>query len=125
MTEKEKLYETLGELLFAIAKADGVIQNEEKDSLNELLRNHSWASEIKWSFNYEATNNASVEETYKKVINFCHRFGPTPEYEEFIEAMKIVAKASNGIDHKESEIISSFSSDLIERFQRDLEKMQR
>lgn len=124
MTEKEKLYETLGELLFAIAKADGTIQNEERGTLNEMLKNHPWASQIKWSFDYEETKNSSIEETYNKVINFCHSYGPTPEYDEFISAMKMVAKSSNGIDHNESEIISSFSKDLIERFQRDLDKMR-
>jgi len=50
MSEKEKLYETLGELLYVIAKADGLIQEEERASLDELLKSHSWAKEIKWSF---------------------------------------------------------------------------
>lgn len=124
MKNKEKLYETLGELLFAIAKADGIIQNEERDSLNELLKDHTWASDIKWSFNYEESRESSVEETYNKVIDFCHSYGPTPEYNEFIDAMKFVAKSSQGIDQNESEIINSFSQDLIERFQRDLDRMQ-
>ncbi|NVK66305.1 MAG: TerB family tellurite resistance protein, partial [Flavobacteriales bacterium] len=70
MTEQEKLYEVFGELLYAIAKADGIIQPEEKDALGELLQKHAWASEIKWSFNYEASKNSSVEEVYNKVINF-------------------------------------------------------
>ncbi|MBB6459296.1 TerB family tellurite resistance protein [Flammeovirga kamogawensis] len=120
MKNTEKLYETLGELLYAIAKADGLIQDEERDALNELLKNHSWASEIRWSFNYEENQNATVEETYNKVINYCHSYGPTAEYEEFIDAMKFIANASNGIDEDESKIINSFSKDLIERFQRDL-----
>ena len=40
MTDKEKLYETLGELLYAIAKADGVIQAEEKEALEKMFKNH-------------------------------------------------------------------------------------
>jgi len=124
MTEQEKLYETLGELLFAVAKADGVIQDEERESLSELLKNHPWASEIKWSFNYEENRNSSVEDIYNKVISYCHSYGPTPVYEEFIDAMKFVASASQGIDESESKIISSFSKDLIGRFQRDLEKLK-
>lgn len=122
MTKQEKLYEVLGELLYTIAKADGIIQPEEQNALNDLLQKHSWASEIQWSFNYEASKNASVEETYNKVINFCHAYGPTPVYEEFIDAMKFVANASDGIDETESNIINSFSKDLIARFQRDLDR---
>ena len=121
MTEKEKLYETLGELLFVVAKADGVIQVEEKEALDQLLANHSSGKEIKWSFNYEVNKNNSIEETYKKVIDFCKHYGPAPEYNEFISAMKTIAHASNGIDASESKVINSFSNDLIERFKKDLE----
>ena len=123
MTDQEKLYETLGELLFVIAKADGKIQNEERDSINTLLSNHTWGSQIKWSFDYEEKNNTSTEETYNKVINFCHSYGPSPVYEEFIDAMKFIAKSSDGISENESEVISSFSEDLIARFQKDLDRL--
>jgi len=120
MTEKEKLYETLGELLFVAAKADGIIQEEEKEALHQLLEDHSYGKEIKWSFNYTANKNPSIEETYKKVIDFCKNYGPAPEYKEFISAMKTIAEASNGIDVSESKIINSFSRDLIERFQKEI-----
>ncbi len=123
MTDKEKLYETLGELLFVIAKADGIIQNEEREALDKLLQKHSWASEIKWSFNYEESADSSAEATYNKVINFCHSYGPTPEYNEFIDAMSFIAESSQGIDQNESRVISSFSKDLIERFQKDLDRL--
>lgn len=122
MTNQEKLYEVLGELLYAIAKADGIIQDEEKQALNELLSKHSWASEIKWSFNYEESKNSTTEDIYNKVLNFCHSYGPTPVYEEFIDAMKFVANASDGIDENESKMINSFSKDLIARFQSDLDR---
>lgn len=120
MTDKERLYETLGELLFTVAKADGVIQNEEKEALDQLLANHSSGKEIKWSFNYEANKNSTVEETYNKVIDFCKNYGPAPEYVEFIDSMKTIANATNGIDKSEATIIDSFSADLIARFQKDL-----
>jgi uncharacterized tellurite resistance protein B-like protein len=122
MTSQEKLYEVLGELLYVIAKADGIIQDEEQEALNELLKRHAWASEIKWSFNYEANKNSDPEETYNKVINFCHGYGPTAIYNEFIDAMNFVASASKGIDEDESKVIHSFSKDLIARFQRDLDR---
>ncbi len=125
MSEIEKLYETLGELIFVIAKADGLIRDEERDAIKDLLKGHTWAEQINWSFNYEESKNSSIEETYNKVINFCHSYGPTPEYNEFIEVMNIVAEASQGIDEQESKIINSFSKDLIARFQRDLEAINR
>jgi len=122
MTEKEKLYETLGELLYVVAKADGVIQEEEKETLEKLFKYHAWASEIKWSFYYESKKESPVEETYNKVINFCHAYGPAAEYNEFIDAMKDIAEASSGIDNEEETRIGLFSKDLIARFQKDLDR---
>ena len=121
--DKEKLYETLGELIYAIAWADGVIQEEEEFVLNSILETHPWASTIKWSFDYEKNKQHTVEETYKKVIDYCKNYGPTEEYAEFIDLMTRVASANEGIAEKEQEIITSFSKDLTERFKRDIEKL--
>ncbi|UKN02790.1 TerB family tellurite resistance protein [Paracrocinitomix mangrovi] len=123
MTDQEKLYETLGELIYAVAMADGVIQKEEREALSQLLNRHSWAAEIKWSFDYEEANKSTVEETYNKVINYCHSYGPSPIYKESIAAMKTIAHASDGIDKNEDNIISSFSTDLIARFQKDIDRL--
>ena len=121
MTDKEKLFETLGELLFAVAKADGVIQPEEKFALERFFEEHNYSSEVTWSFNYEQNKGHSVEEAYTKAIDFCKHFGPAPEYEEFIKAMKVIAKASDGIDQSEKKIINNFSNDLMTKFRKDLE----
>ncbi len=123
MTDQEKLYETLGELLYVIAKADGVIQVEEREAIQELLKGHSWANDIQWSFNYEESKQPSIEELYDKVIIACHRVGPSPIYTEFISSMNSIASASNGVDKNEDGLITSFSSDLIARFSKDIEKL--
>ena len=122
MSEKEKLYETLGELLYAVAKSDGVIQEEETEALKKLFENHPWGKEIMWSFNYEDNKASTVDEVYNKVISYCHSIGATPEFEEFKSAMNTIAQAADGVDAKEDKIITSFSKDLIIRFQKDLEK---
>lgn len=121
---KEKLYETLGELIYVIAQADGIIQDDELEALEDILSTHPWASTIRWSFNYEMAKNKDVDDLYQKVINSCHSFGPTPEFDEFIELMNVVASASAGIDAHEEKVISSFSKDLIERFIKDTENLR-
>lgn len=123
MKKEEKLYEVLGELLFAVAKADGVIQEEEKVALKNLLENHPLGTEILWSFEYEESKNTTIDEVYNKVINYCHSYGPTPIYEEFIKSMKIIAEAAEGVDANEEKIINSFSKDLLERFQQDANRL--
>lgn len=122
MTETEKLYETLGELIYVVAKADGVIQESELESLSNLLKGHKFANEINWSFNYEASKDRSVEEVYAKVISVCDTIGPSPIYKEFIDMMNVIASADAHLDHKEEEVIHSFSKDLIERFKRDTDR---
>ncbi len=124
MTPEERLYENMGELLYVIAKADGVIQDEELDVVKEILKDHKWAEEIKWSFIYEASREHSIEDIYKKVITSCHMHGPSPIYAEFIDAMNKVAAARNGIDKDEQEKIDAFSKDLISRFQKDIDDME-
>jgi len=121
MSDDYKLYETLGELMYVVAKADGIIQKEEVSALQDMLVGHPFGKEIKWSFDYEKANNSSVEEVYKKVIDFCQHYGPSARYEEFIDAMNIVAKSSVGIDANEEAVINSFSADLIAKFQKDIQ----
>ena len=82
MKKKERLYEALGELIYAVAKADGLIQKEEFSMLDSLLKDHPWASTIKWSFNYEVSRNKSLDDIYEKAINHCQHYGPAPEYIE-------------------------------------------
>ncbi|WP_306639736.1 hypothetical protein [Sanyastnella coralliicola] len=120
MSKQEKLYETLGELLYAVAMADGVIQSEESDAMKSLLKNHPWATTISWSFDYEVAKENKVEDVYKKAVSYCHSYGPTPEYEEFISAMEMIANAHEGTSNEEAEIVTGFSRDLIARFRRDL-----
>lgn len=122
MTKKERLFETFGELLYVVAMADGVIQPEEFQALENIIKNHPLSETIKWSFNYEKTKGQSIEELYNKVISDCHHNGPDPDYEFFISSMKTLADANNGTSQEEDHIIKNFSKDLLARFQRDLEK---
>lgn len=122
--DKEKLYETLGELIYVIAQADGLIQDSEIALLEEIIANHPWGATIGWSFNYELNKDNDVEDLYKKVINTCQDYGPSPEYAQFIEIMNAVASASEGIDDHEDKAIANFSKDLIERFSQDTEPLR-
>lgn len=123
MTDKEKLYETMGELIYAIAMADGEIQKEEQEAINNILANHRWASNIKWSLDYEKEHHHSVREVYHKVMSYCISHGPSEDYVEFVDVMIRVAEASNGIDEDEMALINEFSFKLSEHFQGDLDKL--
>ena len=61
MVGKTELYDAFGELIYAVAKADGFIQNEEVGKLQELLASHTWGKEIGWSFNYEREKKQDLQ----------------------------------------------------------------
>ncbi len=119
----EKLYSTLGELIYAVAKADGLIQDTEFAKLEELLEGHDWAETIRWSFEYEVKHDSDAEQVFQKVINKCEAHGPAPEFLEFIDLINQIAEASNGIDEQEERVITGFSHDLIARFRKKIKSM--
>jgi uncharacterized tellurite resistance protein B-like protein len=124
MVAKEKLYEAFGELIYAVAKADGVVQGEEVAVLEHILRNHSWAKDIVWSFKYEAQKDNSVEYVYNKAMDIFKENGPSAEYEHLISILHTVAEASqlnSASEATEKEIINLFQQDLIKRFREDLQ----
>ena len=87
MSSTDRLYDAFGEIAYAIAKADGLIDQDEIDALTQILENHPWASNIKWSFNYEWLRDEDAEVIYKKAITRCMEYGPSPEYANFIDLM--------------------------------------
>lgn len=123
--EAQQLYEAFGELLYMTAMADGIIQLEELDKLDEILQGHPWAEEIKWSFNYETKKHHSIEYLYKKVVDTFEQHGPFSEYQFFVETMEKLAESSNGIDTDEDEFINEITRDIATRLKIDLEKINR
>lgn len=113
---KEKLYDALGELIYAVAQADGLIQKQEVERLHQVLLAHPWSREIQWSFNYENRREQSVEEAYSKAIETCKEFGPSREYAFLFEVLQAVAEASHGVDTNELEIIQRLKGDLKQHF---------
>ncbi len=120
MVTREKLYEAFGELIYAVAKADGIVQGEEIAALEYILRNHSWAKDIVWSFHYENQKDNTVEYVYNKALDIFKEHGPSNEYEHLLSILQAVAEASQGTSATEKGIINLFQQDLINKFKNDL-----
>jgi uncharacterized tellurite resistance protein B-like protein len=119
---KERLYDAFGELIYTLAMADGLIQAEEIKALDRILEGHPWASQIKWSFNYEVNKNLDLKDVYKKALGTFTQHGQDKEYAYLIEVLQEVAKASDGIDEDEQKMIENFQQDLRENFIIEMEK---
>lgn len=124
MVSRDRLYQTFGELLYVVAMSDGVIQKEEVETLEEILKAHPKGAAIKWSFDYESENQNDIEVLYKKVIEVFSDNGPDQEYDFMMYALAKIADASEGMDTKEEKVITNFSKDLLERFKKDIEKIK-
>jgi len=121
MIEKKRLYDAFGEIIYVLAMADGKVQVEEMDVLEEELMKHPWAEEIEWSFNYERKRKNDLAEVYKKAMQTFVDHGPDQEYKRLLEIMEYVAAASNKIDSRELEMILSFQYDFKQRLKKDLQ----
>lgn len=113
---KERLYDALGELIYAVAKADGLVQESETQKLEEILQHHPWASQIHWSFHYEQNRENALEQAYAKALDTCKEYGPSEEYEFLFDVLYEIAKASNGLNTEEAQVIVRFKLDLKEHF---------
>lgn len=120
MVGKTELYDAFGELIYAVAKADGLIQNEELEKLEALLAEHPWGQEIQWSFNYEKGKDKDLKAAYDKALYTCQEFGPSAEYAELLNILEQIAAASDGIDAAEAKLIQDFEAELRMKFRKDL-----
>jgi len=120
MIKRERLYDAFGELIYAVAMADGSVQEEEIKALEKLLKQHPWAKEIEWSFNYEHSKNNSLEDAFNHAMTICKENGPDPEYKYLLDVMTKVAESFNGIVPQEQKVIENFKSDLHRQFEQDL-----
>lgn len=122
MIKRERLYDAFGELIYAIAMADGSIQSEEVEALESILSQHPWAKQIEWSFNYENEKHHTVDQAYKNAIEVCIQNGPDPEYKYLLDVMVFVADSFGGIVPQEKELIDKFKADFRYRFINDMKK---
>jgi len=114
----DKLYDAFGELVYVLAMSDGELQSEELSTLESLLKEHKWASEIQWSFNYEKGKARDIEDVYNKVKFACFDVGPHPEYAQMLDVLEKVAASSLGIVEEEQAVIDRFKKDLIDEFRK-------
>jgi uncharacterized tellurite resistance protein B-like protein len=123
MVKREKLYDAFGDLIYAVALADGAIQSVEIQALEKCLEGYEGAKDIRWSFDYNHKKLKTVEETYQAAIEVCKENGPDPEYTYLAKVMEEVALAYQGIVPSERKIMDGFVTDLKTRFVQDLKKM--
>ena len=116
----QNLYYALGELAYAIAKADGAIQNEEKQTLHhivisELKKNNFDIENIEIIPRFMEQDHVPVETTYQEALDVMR----TNSFylneilkEKFISFIQTVADAFPPVTTEEQFIIDRFKKDI-------------
>jgi len=116
MVSETKLYDAFGEIIYAVAIADGMIQDEEIKVIEEQLAKYTWGENAKWSFNYERKNETQLKEAYLKSLHTLKENGPHENYYDLINILEEVAKANDDFEKKEGRVISIFNKTLRSHF---------
>ncbi|MCB0802163.1 MAG: TerB family tellurite resistance protein [Flavobacteriales bacterium] len=123
MNSVERLYYALGELAYAVAKADGQINFEERNKLHDIVvkgaKCHNYefnVSEIIFHI-LQKENIFNVEDSYRSAmreIKANSKYLTDDMKAEFVAVLDKVARAFNSITKEEREIIERFRKDIDE-----------
>ena len=124
MTPQESLYYAVGELAYAVAKADGAVQRQERDRFHKLvtraLKNGKQGFEVsEIIFLIMERDKASLPDSYHWALKEIKKNSQylSPEMKKvFIDTMALVALAYPPVTIEES--------DLMKRFVRDIEPLK-
>jgi uncharacterized tellurite resistance protein B-like protein len=120
MTSTESLYYAIGELAYAIARADGNVQKEEQQRFHDLVAEHLNNKEYAFDvsdiiFQVMTKDKVDAETTYQWAMNQIkmnsHYLSPELK-DTFIKVMEIVAKAYPPVTIEEQNLIDKFKKDI-------------
>ena len=118
----QNIHIAMGSLAYAIAKADGVIQEEEKQTIKKLAQNEFELSEadnewISTMFNKLEKENISLDEAYSYAIDTLNANRFDYDFTDTIKAkcisfMEKVSESFDGISGEEQQVIDRFKEDM-------------
>lgn len=120
MTATENLHYAIGEIAYAIAKADGEIQKEERKKFHDIVAAELRCKDYEFNisdiiFQIMEKDKASAEEAYNTAINEIrinsHYLSPVLK-KTFIAVVEKVAKAFVPVTADEKSIIERFKKEI-------------
>ncbi len=120
---RERLYSAFGEIVYLVAKADGIIEPSEIEKVKEQVKNHELGKELLWSFNYEMKKQNDPAEVYDKAIQVLQDNGPDPDYDLLIDLLEKISVSSDGMDESEANFIMDMEADLRSKIVEDLSRI--
>ena len=120
MEHLQNLYYALGELAYAVAKADGTIHKEEKKTIHdiviaELKKNNFYFENLELTIRFLQKDNIPVETIYVEALDVMrsnHFYFDKSLKEKFIGIIQKIADAFPPITLSEQSIIDKFKRDI-------------
>jgi uncharacterized tellurite resistance protein B-like protein len=117
MNSKEELYNSFAELIYSVAMADGIIDDEELAEIKRLTGNHPLGFKIENLItNLSSEDEVSIVQSYKSTLSLCKNIGKDSEYEFLInvlEQFSKVSKTEDSDDDLNEVIISGLKEQLL------------
>lgn len=123
MTATENLHYAIGEIAYAIARADGEVQKEERIKFHNIVEAELWRKDYSFSissiiFQILDKDKTSITDAYdwamKQIKTNSHYLSPALKA-TFIKVIEEIAKAYPPVTNEEN--------NLIERFKKDIEPL--
>jgi len=114
--KKDQVFKAFGDLLYAVASADGKVQVEEKELLASVLSHHHYAFDIISTFKSHSHLNTSIEKASTQALETFIAYGYFEGYAEFKIILEHLAEACEGISAEERKVIDHFFDALNEHF---------
>ncbi|UKN00860.1 hypothetical protein K6119_14085 [Paracrocinitomix mangrovi] len=119
MDSKQNLYYALGIFSYAVAKADGIVQYEEREALHKIVKegiSHDMDFQyVEIIFNILQKDKVGFEDVHKWALEALEqgKYHLTEKIkEEFIQTMKKVAEAFPPKSDEEHELINQFIQEI-------------
>ena len=106
------LQEAFGQVVYAVAKIDGEVQQTEIDVLHKLIEENEWAKEVLTSFNKETKLDNDPNKIFPKAMRVFRLHGNSEHYPFFIDLLEKIANAHDGIIPEEQKLIDMFKDAL-------------
>lgn len=120
MEGKQQIYYSFGELAWAVAKADGKVQQEEKDKFLSLMKTESESQDLDFDiseiiFLIMERDSLSIDYIYQDAIanmkSHSYFFSDDMKV-KFVSILNKIAEAFGGASVEEQDIINRFEKDI-------------
>jgi uncharacterized tellurite resistance protein B-like protein len=110
----KNVLDVFGRIIYAVAKSDGEVQEEETAVIQDIIDNHSWAQEIELSFAIESALDEDSNIVFDDAIE-AFKFNEIGDHaSEFVGLLEKIAEAHDGIVSEEKALIDRFKTRLEE-----------